>query len=43
MTFIRIALTDWEAVFYMVKWLATGLVIGVITMMIIHYRKERKK
>ena len=43
MTFIRIELTDWEAVFYIAKWLVIGVAIGAIIRLIIHSIRERKK
>ncbi len=43
MTFIRIDLVDWIAVFYIVKWLSIGFVIGAVTMVIIKARKKNEE
>lgn len=43
MTFININVQDWVAVFYIVKWMFLGFVLGVIIMEILNYRKKKPK
>ena len=40
MSLIKIALTDWEAIFYIVKWLAIGFTLGFLTKLYLNWRKS---